>query len=426
VDLKAMLNGEAIRADGRARLIGGGAVGLIAVFAALLLVVSSCGGGSASSAAGDGRSGADAKPTGPSKAELTVTPENGADDVATTGALEVRVKKGTLTEVAVRTAEGEEVAGAIVEDGTAWQPTDHLRTETEYTVHAVARDAAGRKAAQDTSFTTLVPDDTFIGFFRPEDGDEVGVGMPVSIRFNRAVEHRDAVEQAISVTAEPDVPVEGHWFGDQRLDLRPEEYWEPGTEVTLDLDLDGVEGAEGVYGSQQKSVTFEIGRSQVSVVDAEKKTMTVTRNGEKIKTVPISAGAPATPTYNGTMVISEKHVVTRMNGATVGFTDEDGEGEYDIKDVPHAMRLSTSGTFIHGNYWASSATFGSANTSHGCIGLDDVRGGWDGDVAAAWFYEHSMIGDVVQVKNSRDPETIAPDNGLNAWNMSWEEWTAEQ
>ena len=40
-----------------------------------------------------------------------------------------------------------------------------------------------------------------------------------------------------------------------------------------------------------------------------------------------------------------------MNGATVGFKEDDGKGEYDIKDVPHAMRLTTSGTFIHGNYW---------------------------------------------------------------------------
>jgi hypothetical protein len=30
---------------------------------------------------------------------------------------------------------------------------------------------------------------------------------------------------------------------------------------------------------------------------------------------------------------------------------------------------------------------------------------------------------VVVVKNSNDA-TIAPDNGLNGWNMSWEKWKA--
>ncbi|MFR9674445.1 L,D-transpeptidase [Streptomyces sp. TR06-5] len=423
-----MLNRGAAAAQGRPRLVGGGAVGLVVLLVVTVLVVTSFGGGNPSSAVGDGGpgAGAGAGSTGPSRAELSITPRDGAEDVATNGAPAVRVKRGMLSEVTVRTAGGQEVPGAVVEDGTAWKPSRHLATGTKYVVHAVARDAEGREAAADTSFTTLVPDDTFVGFFQPEDGDTVGVGMPVSIRFNRAVEHREDVERAISVTAEPAVDVRGHWFGDQRLDFRPEDYWEPGTEVTLGLDLDGVEGADGVYGSQHRSVTFTVGRSQVSVVDAAKRTMTVTRDGETLRTVPISSGAPATPTYNGVMVISEKHRVTRMNGATVGFTDEDGEGEYDIEDVPHAMRLSTSGTFIHGNYWASSATFGSANTSHGCIGLDDTRGGGDRSTAAAWFYRNSMLGDVVQVRNSRDPETIAPDNGLNGWNMSWEEWTGER
>jgi lipoprotein-anchoring transpeptidase ErfK/SrfK len=123
------------------------------------------------------------------------------------------------------------------------------------------------------------------------------------------------------------------------------------------------------------------------------------------------------------MVISEKFKETRMNGATVGFTDADGKGEYDIKDVPHAMRLSSSGTFIHGNYWGARSVFGSANTSHGCVGLADVKGAGDANQPAAWFYNNSMVGDVVIVKNSPD-RTITPDNGLNGWNMSWADWQA--
>ncbi|WP_141695646.1 L,D-transpeptidase, partial [Streptomyces mutomycini] len=102
---------------------------------------------------------------------------------------------------------------------------------------------------------------------------------------------------------------------------------------------------------------------------------------------------------------------------TVGFG-----GEYDIKDVPHAMRLSTSGTFIHGNYWGASGIFGTTNTSHGCVGLRDVRGAWDSKTPAAWLFDNSLIGDVVVVKNSKD-KVIQPDNGLNGWNMDWSEWT---
>jgi lipoprotein-anchoring transpeptidase ErfK/SrfK len=117
------------------------------------------------------------------------------------------------------------------------------------------------------------------------------------------------------------------------------------------------------------------------------------------------------------MVVSEKLTVTRMNGETVGYG-----GEYDIKDVPHALRLTTSGTFLHGNYWGGDA-FGNYNASHGCVGLRDVRGGWDEDAPAAWFFDHSLIGDVVVVKNSHD-RIVDPGNGLNGWNMSWEKWKA--
>ncbi|MGW2232340.1 L,D-transpeptidase, partial [Streptomyces formicae] len=186
----------------------------------------------------------------------------------------------------------------------------------------------------------------------------------------------------------------------------------------LKLEVDGVEGAKGVFGIQHKTVTFKIGRNQVSTVDVANKTMTVTRDGKTIKTIPISAGSPKTPTYNGEMVISEMFKETRMDGATVGFG-----GEYDIPDVPHAMRLSTSGTFIHGNYWGADSIFGNSNTSHGCVGLNDVQGENDPGRPGSWFYSNSMIGDLVIVKNSPDA-TIKPDNGLNGWNMSWAKWKA--
>ncbi|NEE48695.1 hypothetical protein G3M55_29330, partial [Streptomyces sp. SID8455] len=83
-----------------------------------------------------------------------------------------------------------------------------------------------------------------------------------------------------------------------RLDFRPQKYWKPGTEVTVDIGLRDVEGAPEVYGSQDKKVTFTVGRSQVSLVDAEAKTMEVRRDGELVSTVPITAGAPKTTTYN--------------------------------------------------------------------------------------------------------------------------------
>ena len=392
--------------------------GLLALGCGALLLLAAACGPSGASGAGPGTSGGPAAGKQVSQAVVTVTPGDGATNVDTTGALRITAARGRLVQVAVHDSKGAPVAGRISADGGSWVPDTHLAVSTKYTVDAQAKDAQGRVSAKHASFTTLVPKDSFIGYFTPEDGSTVGVGMEVSLDFDRPITHQKAVQDAISVTASPSVPVVGHWFGDQRLDFRPEHYWAPGTKVTLSLRLNGVEGASGVYGGQSKDVHFTIGRNQVSYVDAATHTMRVTQDGRTIKTIPITAGQPGKTTYNGQMVISEKDTVTRMDGRTVGFG-----GEYDIKDVPHAMRLTQSGTFIHGNYWADTSVFGSANTSHGCVSMHDVRGAGDPGTPAAWFFSHSMIGDVVVVSRSHD-RTVDPDNGLNGWNMPWSAWTA--
>ncbi|MEU6879824.1 Ig-like domain-containing protein [Streptomyces sp. NPDC046712] len=358
-----------------------------------------------------------------SKAQISIAPKNGADNVSINNGTEVKVTQGTLSQVTMTTEDGKTVDGEMSADKLSWKPSEQLKRATVYKIAATATDADGLEAHENSSFTTVSQANSFIGSFTPEDGSTVGVGMPVSINFNKAITDKKAVQGGITVTSSSGQEVVGHWFNSQRLDFRPDDYWTEGSTVTLKLELDGVEGAEGIYGVQQKTVTFKIGRNQVSTVDVATKTMTVKQDGKTIKTIPISAGSPENPTYNGEMVISEKFKETRMNGATVGFTDDDGKGEYDIKDVPHAMRLSTSGTFIHGNYWGPDSIFGSANTSHGCVGLNDVKGAGDPNQMAAWLYDHSIVGDVVIVKNSKD-KTIAPDNGLNGWNMSWSAWKA--
>ncbi|MFD0317394.1 L,D-transpeptidase [Streptomyces flavalbus] len=405
----------------------GGRVGrnglLALLLGALLLAVTACGGGGSGSGSGsDSANGGKGKngdststQSAQSEAVVSIAPENGAESVDTSGALKVTAAKGELTEVVVKDAKGKEIAGEIAKDGASWTPSTHLAASTKYQVHAVAKDAEGREAAEDSSFTTLTPQNTFVGYFTPEDGAKVGVGMTFSLNFTRGITNPEDVEKAIEIKTEPAVEVEGHWFGNDRLDFRPEHYWEPGTKVTVNLNLDGVEGRDGVYGEQSKTVSFTIGRGQVSVVDVKKLTMTVKRDGEVIKTIPVTTGQAGMETWNGKMVITERLPVTRMNGETVGYG-----GEYDIKDVPHAMRLTTSGTFIHGNYWGGDA-FGNYNASHGCIGLRDVRGGWDEKAPAAWFFDNSLVGDVVEVKNSNDA-VVAPENGLNGWNMPWEEW----
>ncbi|MEV0218028.1 Ig-like domain-containing protein [Streptomyces sp. NPDC050704] len=395
-----------------------------------VLVLSACSGGGDSAKGGDdGGDGtsqakvdeAAAKKT--SEAQIKITPKDGTDNASINNDAAVAVTKGTLTDVTMETASGTAVEGQISADKKSWKPAAQLERATTYKVAVTAKDSEGRAAHENASFTTVSPANSFIGNFTPEDGSTVGVGMPVSINFDKAITNKADVQKGITVSSTSGQEVVGHWFNANRIDFRPEDYWKGGSTVTLKLNLDGVEGASGVYGVQQKTVTFKIGRNQVSIVDAKTKTMKVTQDGKTIRTIPISAGSPENKTYQGQMVISEKFKETRMNGATVGFTDDDGKGEYDIKDVPNAMRLSSSGTFIHGNYWGEKSIFGSVNTSHGCVGLSDTKGANDPNTPGGWFFSNSIIGDVVDVRNTGD-KTIAPDNGLNGWNLDWAAWKA--
>ncbi len=385
------------------------------------------GGGASPSSSASAQAAADAaaaKQT--SAAKITITPKTGTTGAAVSGAVQVKATGGKLTKVTMTgVASGHTVSGTLSSDGTTWTPNGTLAHGIQFHISATATDTQGRTTSAQSTFGTKSSTGTFVGYFTPEDGSTVGVGMPVSINFSKAISSADraAVQRGISVSSSSGQAVVGHWFSSTRLDLRPQTYWAAGSHVTLKLKLAGVEGSAGVYGVQNKTVSFDVGRSQVSTVDASTHTMTVVRDGKVIKTLPISAGSDDHSTYNGQMVIEEKDQTTRMNGASVGFTDSDGKGEYDIPDVPHAMRLSDSGTFIHGNYWTAKSVFGTANTSHGCIGLSDVKGGKDDTTDAAWFYNNSLIGDVVVVKNSQD-KTIQASNGLNGWNLSWSQWVA--
>ncbi|MFJ5995932.1 Ig-like domain-containing protein [Streptomyces sp. NPDC092370] len=379
------------------------------------LTLTACGG--SANAKDDEKSGKGDTKT--SVAKIVISAEDGSTG-ASINSTGVKVSDGKLTDVRMTVAGSDRaVVGSVSADGKAWKPKEQLERGTKYQISATAEDADGRTAAANSIFTTVTTSNSFIGTYTPDNGTTVGVGMPVSFTFDKAITERKDVQSHITVTSSSGQKVVGHWFNGQRLDFRPQEYWKAGSKVTMKIDLDGVEGANGVYGVQKKTVTFTVGRSQVSTVDVNTQTMTVVRDGKTIKTVPISAGSPEHTTYNGQMVISEKFVQTRMNSRTVGLG-----GEYDIPDVPHAMRLTTSGTFIHGNYWYQKGNppFGRQGTSHGCVGLADVRGA-GGSTPAKWFYDNSLIGDVVVVKNSPD-KTVTPDNGLNGWNMAWSQWVA--
>ncbi|MFD9126752.1 Ig-like domain-containing protein [Kitasatospora sp. NPDC059571] len=401
---------------------------LAGLLGAPVLLVAACNdtpapssGAAGTTAAGVGGATGTPSPTpGPktSAARISISPADGATAAPFTRPVTVTATAGTLSSVTVTDGSGRSIPGTRSADGASWISSGPLSSGTSYSVAAAATDKDGLEADAHAEFATASPADTFVGYFTPEDGSTVGVGMPVSINFNKPIINRRAVEQAITVTADTGVEVVGHWFSSTRLDFRPRDYWAKGTTVTLKLRLKDVEGARGVYGTQSKSVSFTVGRSRTSVADLAAHTLTVTTDGQVTATYPIIGGAPDHRTWGGKLVISEQYEQTKMDSTTVGLGDE-----YNIPDVPHAQRLTASGTFIHGNYWSPADAFGADNLSHGCVALRDVKGGGDPTTDAAVFFKGSMVGDVVEVVNSGD-KTVVPSNGLSGWNLSWADWKA--
>ncbi|KJK58085.1 L,D-transpeptidase, partial [Saccharothrix sp. ST-888] len=329
----------------------------------------------------------------------------------------VSVASGKLSKVTVTDQAGKEVAGAISADGASWVPSANLSVASQYRVTARATDANGVATQADSTFGTLTPEKEAGPYDNIDNDGKYGVAMIVSLNFRKPVKDRAAVEKGVSFETSDGTVVKGHWFGSQRVDFRPERFWKSGTKVTVHYRLKSVEVSPDVYGGVDSDQTFTIGRDQRTTVDARKDTMTVVRDGETVDTVPITAGKSGFDSWNGTMVISEKAERTRMSSQ--GVSGVSAAESYDLSDVPHALRLTDSGTYVHGNSWAIGA-MGSYNASHGCIGVADARYGSDGSDAGKYF-NSSLVGDPVTVVNSKGAE-VAPDNGLSGWNTDWQNW----
>ncbi len=376
-------------------------------------------GGTTGGAGGQSGAAASSAQSKTSAAVVDIEPKDGTTGVAPAGALKVSATGGKLTQVTVTDSAGAAVAGTLSADGLSWLPAAGLSVASTYKVAATATDANGVAATANSSFTTLTPTKTARSLDNVVSGSTFGVGMIIQVDFGQLVKNKAAVEKAITVEASDGSVVKGHWFNeDNWLELRPQQFWKPGTTVKVHFKLKSVEVSPGVYGGSDRDETFTVGRSQVSTVDAATHQMTVVTDGRANEVIPITSGAsnPANwATYNGTMVIERKEGTVEMKSASVPGL---GGTPYDEK-VPDSMRLTDTGTYVHGNYWAAGA-YGHENVSHGCIGLQDVEGGSPTSVAGK-MYADSIVGDVVIVKNSTGAQ-VDPGNGLSGWNMGWGSW----
>ncbi|MEZ0364285.1 Ig-like domain-containing protein [Mycobacterium sp. pUA109] len=343
--------------------------------------------------------------------KLTASVTDGAVGVAVDAPVTVTAEDGVLGAVTMVNENGRAVSGQLSPDSLTWQTTEPLGFNRRYTLNAKALGLGGVTTKQ-MSFQTHSPENLTMPYVMPQDGEVVGVGQPVAIRFDENIANRLAAQKAIKITANP--PVEGafYWLNNREVRWRPEHFWKPGTTIEVAVNTYGVDLGNGVFGQDNVTTHFSIGDEVIATVDDTTKMITVRINGEVAKVIPTSMGKDSTPTNNGIYLVGErfKHII--MDSSTYGVPVNSPNGYR--TDVDWATQISYSGIFVHAAPWSVGAQ-GHSNTSHGCLNVSNSN--------AEWFYDHTKRGDVVEIVNTVGP-TLPGTEGLGDWNIPWAQWKA--
>ncbi|WP_163731446.1 L,D-transpeptidase [Mycobacterium gallinarum] len=336
---------------------------------------------------------------------------DGAVGVAVESPVTVSAEDGVLGPVTLVNDAGRMVEGELSPDGLVWRSAEPLGYNKQYTLTAEALGLGGATQSSAT-FETHSPRNLTMPYVFPKEGEVVGVGQPVAVRFDENIPDRFAAQQAITVKTDP--PVEGafYWVNSREVRWRPAEYWKPGTRVDISVDTYGVDLGDGLFGQDDVTSHFTIGDEVIATADDATKTMTVRINGEIVKSMPISMGKNATPTDNGTYIIGDRYYFLVMDSSTYGVPVNSPDGYR--TEVNWATQMSYSGIYVHSAPW-SVGSQGRSNVSHGCLNVSPQN--------AEWFYESTKRGDIVEVVNTVGP-TLSGVDGLGDWNIPWEQWKA--
>lgn len=343
--------------------------------------------------------------------KLTASVTDGAVGVSVESPVTVTAGDGVLGAVTMVNDEGTPVAGELSRDGLTWATAEPLGYNKQYTLTAEALGLGGATSRQ-MKFETHSPENLTMPYVVPSEGEVVGVGQPVAVQFDENIPNRLAAQRAIKIKTNP--PVEGafYWLNNREVRWRPAQYWKPGTTVDVSVNTYGVDLGDGLFGQENVSTHFTIGDEVISSVDDNTKIMTVKRNGEVIKTMPVSMGKNSTPTNNGTYIVGGRFSHIVMDSSTYGVPSNSPNGYR--TEVDWATQISYSGIFVHAAPW-SVGSQGYSNVSHGCLNVSTSNG--------QWFYDNSKRGDIVEIVNTVG-SPLPGEDGLGDWNIPWEQWKA--
>ncbi|MEV6690463.1 Ig-like domain-containing protein [Micromonospora sp. NPDC051196] len=390
--------------DQRNRRRGVLAAGMLAVALAL---TSACTGGKGSDDAPGWQGGAD-QPA--AKASVTISePAADANNVPAATAITFAAQQAEQTSVELTDSAGKKVKGTLAQDGKSWLPSKALSYGESYTVTVTATGDDDLPVTATSAFTVMkqpskqVRITSFLG-----DDQTVGVAMPLIVKFGRAIpeQYRAELQRRMTVTSSPAQEGIWHWVSPTEVRYRPKEFWQAGSKVSYRVQAGGLPLGDGWYGRADLTVDIKIGPKLVMTVDNSTKRMVVTRDGETIKTIPVSLGKKSTPSSSGTMVVMEK-----LRKTVFDTFDELGPEDGYRTKIDYAQRLTWGGEFIHAAPW-SEGQQGTTNVSHGCVNVSMANG--------AWLFNNTKVGDPIVVKGTERKLQLG--NGWTDWNVSWEQY----